>query len=494
MSVATAEAVLRLAMSAGGKWPLPAEVRTLQRLNTYAALRDGDAEALRAVRGRDARREYRIDPLAERIADAWAHYLYGQDPRVRPANDADEELLDYLVDANDLASELERAAGLSVSEGEVWARIYVDELLAPAPLLDWISRRNVLPLWLGGRLAGAAIVTELRNVSANKQTVYRHFEAHAPGVVLNALAVGRGDNLGAWRPLADHPDTAELVEVWQHGLPTMLVERIPNRLRSDKRLGVSDYAGILDVLLDLNEAAAIGAHNMRLTARQRAVISASVAQAYAGGKAGAGAEHLEGLPRAQFDPSEEVFVEDPLDRELGRESSPLRILSYDFDAAALIDWKRDLVETALTRVGLAPQYVGAGVSDGYAISGTALRLRLIPTDNTGRGKARYFDDRVPRILSTMALLDGRPLELGGFGRKWTDPVTPPEVERAPGIPPDLVEEAQRHSALLAAGAESVETAVRELHPEWDDDTVLDEVDRIRADRAAGGTGSLGLLA
>lgn len=490
MSIEAAEALLTRT-EAAGKWPLPAEELILRRLNTYAALRDGDADALRTIRAWDRKKPYRIDPLPELIADAWAHYLFGEEPAVRPSNEADEDLLNELLEVNSFASELERAAGLGVSEGEIWARVYVDELVAPRPLLDWISRRNVLPLWVGPRLAAAAITTELPpRPGAARNEICRHFEVHAPGIVLNALYVGKADKLGPRRPLAEHPDTAELVEAWPHGLAGMLLFRIPNRIRSDRRIGQSDYAGVLDYLLDLNEAAAIGATNMRLTARKRAVISQSIAQAAAGRLGDLPNQDSDDVPHARFDPSEEVFIEDPLDTELGRSSNPLRILEYSFDAGALIEWKRDLVESALTRVGLAPQYVGTHSSDGYAISGTALRLRLIPTDSTGRAKARYWDDTLPRILSTMAQLDGVPLEARGFARPWTDPVTQPTVERRPGLPPDPVEDAQRHAALVAAGVESVETAVRDLHPDYTDDDVTAEVDRIRGDRAAGSGGMI----
>jgi hypothetical protein len=473
----------------GADWPLKGEQHLHRYLNTYRALYEHDHEALARIRSWDTRRQYRVDPLPELIADAWAHYLFGEEPTVRPANDTDAGLLDELLTVNSFASELERAAGLAVAEGEIWSRIFVDMTVAPHPLLDWVSRRNIIPLWIGPRLAAAAVVTELaRPDSAPRSAVYRHLEVHAPGVVVNALLVGRADKLGDRRPLTDHPETAELDETWQHGLPGMLVKRIPNRVRGTRAIGRSDFHGILDYLLDLNEAAAIGAHNMRLTARQRAVISNSIAQAHAGINGGLPNQNVDevdrSIPRARFDASEEVFVTDPLDSELGKAGDPLRILEYSFDAQALIEWKRDLVESALTRVGLAPQYVGTQSSDGYAISGTALRLRLIPTDATGRAKARYWDDALPGILATMAQLDGAPVDAGAFGRQWSDAVTEPVVERRPGLPADQVEEAQRHNTLVAGGLESVRTAVRALHPEWDDARVDEEVQLIREDRAA----------
>jgi hypothetical protein len=484
MDLASIDALVRLAQSGpNGQWPIPAEERLQRELNTWVALREGDRDTLKRVADWPARRAYRVDPLPERIADAWAHYLVGEDPRIVSAQDADAGLWETLLE-RDFPSELERGVNIAVSEGETWSRVYVDERVSTRPLLEWVSRRGVLPLWIGGRLMAAGLVTELRLPDgATKQTVYRHMEAHAAGGVVNVLFRGRNDRIGDLIPLDNHPDTAELLPSWDHGLPGMLVDRIPNRLRGDKRIGISDYSGILDYLLDLNEAASIGAHNARLTARKRAVIPASaIDQPDPLGVTGdVPNQARDEVPRPRFDAGEEVFVEDPLDSELGRSTNPMRVLEYSFDAAALIAWKRDLVESAVTRAGLAVQYVGVGAgAEGYAISGTALRLRLIPTDATGKGKARYLNDGLPRILSTMAQVDALPRNGGGFGRPWSAPLEQPVVERRPGLPVDEPEEATRLQTLVNAGLMSKRTAIKTLHPEWDDDEVSAELDEVGA--------------
>lgn len=495
-----------------GKWPLKCEQPVLTALNTWAAFRESDKATIRQIAGwTDERRQYRVDPLAERIADAWAAYLWGEDPRILAGGDSDQPLMDELLGldptgggATLLASELERAAGLGVSEGEVWSRIYVDETTAPRPLLEWHSRRHVVPLWVGPRLVAAGLWTELAQLPGDAQAgsgskiVWRHFELHAPGLVVNLLYQGKSGELGQRAELTDHPATAGLLETWQHELPGMLLQRIPNRLRGSVHLGISDYAGILDFLLDLNEAATIGATNMRLSARKRAIISAAAAAR--GSRSSDRTLEPEqpsssSVPRATFDPAEDIFVEDPLDAELGSTpTSPFRILEYSFDAQALIDWRRHLVDTALSRAALTGQYVGtADNAQGYAISGTAIRLKLIPTDQAGRAKARYWEDGLPRIVGNMVRLDSNPQAAGGFGRAWAQPELTPTVERRPGLPADNVEEAQRHGTLVAQGLESVQTAVRALHPDWTEAQVSDEVELIQADKRAMTPGTAGSI-
>lgn len=497
--LAPVEALLNHARSEKAtKWPLVREEPILRAINTWVAMRDMDRDTLKRVANWTHPTPYRADGLPGYIADTWAAYLIGDEPQVTAGAKGDQAAMDELLEINQFASELERGVSLAVSEGEIWARIYRDQLVAPAPLVDWVSRGRVLPLWYGPRLVAAAIWDDLpKPANAPTGTYFRLFEVHAPGLVANRLFRGSETKLGRLVDLTDHPMTRELAPEWETGLEGMAVERIPNRLRASRQIGVSDYARIMDPLLDLNEVGMIGAHNVRLTGRKRAVVSQTALRASTTGDNDLTPEENPGAginpPRARFDAAEEVFVQDALDGELGRDAKdPFRILEYSFDAEALIAWKRDLVETAVSRIGLTPQYLGVAGSlgEGYAISGTALRLRLIPQDNAGRSKARYVDDVIPRLLTKMATLD-KVDPAFGFGRAWTQPDELPTFKRTPGIPVDEVEQAQRHEALLRAGAESVETAVRDLHPEWDDTAVRDEVQRIRDDKSSAGPSMFG---
>jgi len=114
-------------------------------------------------------------------------------------------------------------------------------------------------------------------------------------------------------------------------------------------------------------------------------------------------------------------------------------------------------------------------------------LRRIPTDATGRGKARYRDDVLPRILSAMAQIDAMPLEAGGFARGWASPSELPTIVFQPGLPTDNLEDASRHATLLSARAESTRQAVTELHPDWTAEQIDAEVALISDERSATST-------
>lgn len=485
-----------------GAFPPKLEAPIHSDVRTWRAFLDGDRELLALAASWPADRQYRVDPLPDLIASAWASHLFGDDLAVTPETDADSGPLDLLLESNgDLTGELHEAERQVVAEGEAWWRVYADSDVADAPMLEWHSRESVLPLFIGRRLVACALVTELGRHGRSRGKVYRHLEVHAPGVVEHVLFQGTPARIGSTVPLESHPELLELgagltgtpgtleARRWDHGLP-MLMGRITNGRGSARRrgdVGRSDFARVSDFLLDLNEAASIAAENARLTGKKRAIVPEESLQRRRPELVDNGAGQL--VPKGAglgWDAGEDLLVVSKLDAELGTGAdAPFRVLEYSFDAEALITYKRDLVETALTRVGITPQAVGVQAgADGYAISGTALRLRLLPQTKAGNGKLRPWHDQLPSILSLMARLDALPVEAGGFGRRWSSPDLPPAIEWPNPLPHDDVEEAQVEAALVQAGVRSVRTSVAAQHPEWSDEQVDEEVARIAAERPA----------
>lgn len=485
----------RITRQGGGKWPPQGEDKVHKTLRTFRALRESDRRLIKIMCGWPLEgRELHLDPLSERIAEAWATFLWGADPEITSAKDSDQVLFDDLVEASELPSELFRGEDICASEGEVWWRIYVDLRAADHPLVEFRTRDDVVPLWQGRKLLAVAVVDTLEEGGgrgSNQHTVWRHLEVHTDGRLENVLYRGTKSTLGQLRPLADHPETADLEDVWSHELPGKLAGRIPNKLGRDPRLGRSTFHGIKDHLLDLNEAATIGHENMRLTAKRRVVVPAGAITPRRPPDGSDLVDRGDGVlvPNAAtfsgFDAGEDVLVADPLDREMGREASPFKVLEYSFDAAALIAWQRHTAELALTRIGLTPDWLGVVTEQGWGLAstGTALRMRLVPTTMAGNAIARPWDAQVPQILGLLALIDQMPQPRGGFGRTWSDP-SPPAVVRQDALPEDPTEEDSRHAANVTAGIESRRTAIEARHPQWDDKRVDLELKNIDGDKPA----------
>lgn len=463
------------------------QVRTL--LHRWAAFRESDEPALRRLANWANDRGYIIDNLPEKIASAYGYLLFGEDPRVRASDENDQARTDELTAR--LPAALAAAEEVCVSEGEVWWRLLVDPL-ATRPQVTWHSRCDVIPLLSGRDVVAVAFVSMLgppdldAGIASAEQPgrpAWRHLEIHAAGRIENRLYRGTWTKLGDTVDLAAHPDTADTLPVWQHNLP-ILAGRIVNRWGRRPHVGVSDYAGVWTQFLTLNEATTIGRENLRLTAKKRIVVPATAVRSPSGGglpSANRGGDETAARPK--WDATEDVLIHDPLYQEEGDNTAPFRVLEYSFDAQALIAYKQDIVETILTRCDIVPQFVGSG-DFGIGASGTALRVRLLPTVNAAEGKAREWDDQLPHLLTLLQILDALPREQGGLGSPWAAPGEPPSVERTNPLPEDPGEVAARLSTLRTSDLTSIVEAVSELHPNWSQERLDEEVAAIRADAQA----------
>jgi hypothetical protein len=463
----------------------------------YAAFRESDREYLKKLKNWPADRDYIIDPIGERIAEAFADFLFGEDPQFIAADQPeqpddedvsgeqvrapkkevsdddgageDQDRLDDLIDANSLPTELHAAAAMFVAEGEVWWRVYRDDAQSDFPIIEFHSRSHVRPLFRGRKLVACAFVSDLHTEEVNEEwTTWKYVQIVTEDYTRNLLYRGANNELGRAISLKGRPETEDLDEEWTHDLG-MNCGRIHDKLGKDRRYAISTFTGVEDLMFSLNEATTIGHENARLTLKRRLAIPREALNA-----------------SGKFDAGEDVLVmDDPLDEELGGKPTQgkFAVLEYSFDAPALISYKNDLSSIILTRVGLARQLTDPNTTDGAAASGTALRVRLIPTTMAAKGKARPWDDELPKVIMTAQRLDAMPKGRGGFGRSWKKAGEAPIIERADPLPVDPTEETNRHAVAVSSEFESRETAIRALHPDWTDEQVMDELDRIFSELA-----------
>lgn len=462
-------------MTASEVWPLKRERHILQEVHKRRAWRRGEKRVLEYLAKWDTRctelfvgdekREYIHDPLAKRIAGAFADFLYGDEPTTTAHNERDQDWLDFICSENRLPSILHRAERVTASEGESWWHGWVDREVALAPLVEFVSRLRVVPLWRGDRLLAAAFISVL---SDEDDVVWRHLEVHTDGRVVNAVFEGTRNQLGVRRNPATRPEMQGVEEVWAHGLP-ILAGRVVNELDDEHDLGIGEYDQIADLLLALNEARTIGAENTRLTAKKRLFVTESLM-----------------APDGTFDAGADVVQVSAQGGSLGESGStpPVSAVEYSYDAAPLIAHNQDLEATILSRVGLVPQIIGRESAVGAAESGTARKMLFLPTEIAADGKSREWLDRLPIILQRLMLVDQLPAERGGFGRSYAEAGAPPTVELGSILPENDTEITTGAATAVAAGIRSVEQAVRDQHPEWSEQDVAEELDRIHGDAPA----------
>lgn len=450
-------------MLGNNTWP-PAEVKdTWADVSFLAALRMSNEDALRLQAQVTWDAPYITTPVPRMISRAKANMLYGEEPAFVTESDADQDALNAIVAENGLDSELHRAALIASSEGEVWGRIVVAPALLDFPILDFVSRARVIPHFRGRFLTGATFVTSWATTQTER---LRLLEEYGPGYIRSALYRGSSTVLGSEISLDSFDATKGIVPEVLTGFDRPLVHFMPNSFDASPSRGFSDYRGLEQRFLALNEASTIGHQNLRLAGRKRALVDAQY------------------LRNGKFPAGDDVYVRQTTDATMGDAAKPVSMIEYTFEAEQLVRWVDHTLDLALTFAGVAPESVGRG-DVGGAVSGTALRLKMAHSLMEAAGTGRHFDRGVTGLLRDAAVLDSRRTTEGGFGRRWTSPDELPDAKRGDGLPQDDVEAAQILAAWAGADAISTVEKVEYLHPEWAAEDKAAEVARI--DNAAAAT-------
>jgi hypothetical protein len=453
-------------IESGKEFPPHRELRYRMAIELFAALRESEADLLKPTwwdTEYPNNTGYVIDPLAARIPGVWSDMLWGEDPQIEPAIKGDTDELEQLVDDNDLTSSLQWAEEICSSEGEVWSRLVVEPAIQSVQI-EWHSRLNVIPLFIGRKLVAAAVISVL-DYDTETQEEWIYIEYHTDGTVINRLYRHRyGTPLGDPVSLADQEETAQLRDTWNTGLP-MLVDRVHNKLGGDWRVGISDLKGVAGLLLALNEITNIGQENARLTAKQKVVIPQRFLDAQ--GRLPKGAE---------------IIIASEVDADPDKIKNDFAMIEWEFDADAIIKYKSDLTDIILTRARVAPQLVGRHTET--AQTGPALRARLVDTILAGNSKGKIWDKKLPRIISLAAQLENRSPMQGGLGKGWRSPQKPPTIKRKSSLPEDEESKSRRIVTEVNAKVKSQETAVEELNPTWGPARVSEEMTRIKNEQEA----------
>lgn len=442
-------------------WPPPAVRERWEEIEFFEALRDNDEDDLRQYASVRWDAPYIINPLPRLISRASANLLFGEPAKFTPGDEADADALAALTQANDLDSELVRAAMISSSEGEVWGRIVVQPTLLDYPIIEWVSGEYVIPHFSGRFVVGATFVTEWKTGQLERHRLLETYEA---GRITNELYRGTNTSMGVKVPLDSYDATRGRPDEQLTGIDAPLVAFVPNSLGSDPDRGVSDYRGLEQRFLALNQATTIGQQNLKLAGRKRALVDA---------------QYLDSA--GKLVDGDDVYVRQEKDTVMGDAAKPVQMIDYAYDSAPVTAWVDHLIDTTLTYAGVSPQSVGRS-ADGGAVSGTALKLKMSHSLIEAAGKGRHYDRALSRLLRFAALLDSRPTTQGGFGRRWAAPDAEPTVQRGDGLLRDDTEAADQLAKLVNAEVISTEEAVRWWRPDWSPAQVDEEVQRITGAR------------
>lgn len=384
--------------------------------------------------------------------------------------------LDKLMNNDEMHSSFLLGGQLQSAFGGVYGRIVVDKDVSDTPWFDFVDADRAVPEFSWGRLTAVTFWTVLA-ADDSKGGYWRHLERHEPGRVLHGLYKGEKDRLGTLQPLTEHPVTAKLVPHLLEGneIPTgiskLAVDFIPNdtlnppwrNIPELRDLGKPDLtADVLGILDSLDETYTSLMRDVRL-AKARLVATQTMLTDHGPGRGTSINLDREVYEAIQGDPNQPI---------LQAHQFAIRVDEH-------IRIGDDLMTKAIRKAGYSPFSFGIG-DDGGAMTATEVEAKASRSFETRKAKSRYwrafFNRMVPRLMEADAFHfsgEGSKADIEDIEITW-----PPAVKDT-----DLIR-AQTVQAWDAAKAVSLETKVRYLHADWDEDRISEEIERIELENKA----------
>ncbi|HZX38202.1 MAG TPA: hypothetical protein VFF37_07735 [Streptomyces sp.] len=423
-------------------------------------------------------------PIAADIAEMSANLLWADIPAVTVDADSTGDKTSVKATTAQLKRYLDDRGHATWREGSetasarsgVYVRVVWNIKLRPRPWLDVLAPDAVVPEWQWGVLSAATVWRELPSPTGGSE-VWRLLERHEPGQIEYGLYKGDPDRLGMMMALADHPDAESLASRvddqgrMDTGVDRLLVSYVPNiapnrlwdHIPDAQPFGRSDFAGIEPLMGALDEAWTSWMRDLRL-GKARIMLPQSMLESDGPGKGG------------RFDLDREVYAQlDMLDDGAGAASIKevqfaIRVEEHERTCKAL---RRQILSSA----GYSAQSFGDEGT--VAVTATEIAARKEESLTTRGTKILYQRPPLLEVLTTMMWVDVK-----HCGAKGIDPAAELTASWPQAVQPDPEATARSLSLLESAGAISTWMKVKQLHPEWDDEDIAVEVQRIREDKAS----------
>jgi hypothetical protein len=435
-------------------WPPPDIAGHWEKVQGYRRRFDAQRDelvmyAIDLNRTANGRSIFTPAPLARELGQFSSAMLFSSEPAITFEDDAD--LLDEVMGGNAIMARAIAAAARIAIEGRGAWRVHLDESVSDVPQIHYVPEDQVI--WEerhGDIVIGGGVVIE-RRPTPGRDLVYRLVEEHEVGKITRTLYQGAETRLGDVVALDTVAEFAGLDEVLDTDLDAPTLFRWNN-----KPGGESDLAG-LEALLDrYDEGWSL------LVDKMRKSVPVSFADASLFDDKG------------QVDLSGVIPIRrGNLARAMGDEPSRwAETVQPDLQAEAHIAVLNRLREEIFADAGYSLASYGLDVA-GTADSGTALRLKQARTIQTKNAKEWEATEALKNALACAMCWHDKGTAVKDYR---------PEIKLADAMPRDEREIAQTVTQYHAAEAISLEEMIRARRPDWDDEAVEEEAERIRGEK------------
>jgi hypothetical protein len=407
-------------------------------------------------------------PLAGDIARTSADLLFSEPPKLsveKTANTKAQQRLEDLMN-NGLQATLLEGGEVCAGLGGSYMRVVWDDKISNNCWIDIVHHDCAVPDFSYGHLTG---VTFWRILSIDGATVVRHLERREPGFILHGVYVGSPSQLGKQKALTAYPETKNLQPVITLPPSVMTAEYVPNvrpargwrHIPSMAYWGQSDFQGVTGLMDALDETYSSWMRDIRL-GKGRVITPNSYLTSHGPGRG------------ASWDEDREIYAGlDMLVRPTDS-GSGLTINQFDIRVQEHSDTAKALVEQIVRQAGYSAATFGEA-ADGQAITATEIRSRERRSMVTRSRKALYWGSAIRNICEALLVVERFLYKTG------IDPDLP-DIQFQDSISEDPQTMATTANLLAMAEAASIETRVRLVNPDWDDDDVATEVLRIKDEK------------
>jgi A118 family predicted phage portal protein len=413
-------------------------------------------------------------PIAGDIAGTSADLLFGEPPTIKIAEAHEEkaseaykksqETLDTMLEKGFYRKIIE-AAEVCAAMGGAYIKVAWDSDISnyPIPVVEQVD--TAIPVFKFGVLT-QVIFWKVLKIDDSGHKVYRLLETYDnDGSITYKLYLGNSEKLGKEKQLNTLPEAAEYEDVYTKVdalLAVYIPNVLPNRYNRDSYLGRSDYAGNEGLMDSLDETYSSWMRDI-LLAQAKVIIPGS---------------YLEKDSNTGFRYNVDKMIFAKLDIDPVADGNKITEIQFDIRAEAFEKTTLNLLERIISSAGYSPQSFGLNI-EGRAESGTALNIRERKSFATRTRKESYWEPALKQIVKLMIAI--YKLELKGdieadvtITTQFSDSVTS-----------DMSETSTALQQLSLAMAVSTETKVRLLHPDWSEDEIMGEVEKIIEENSIG---------
>ena len=417
-------------------------------------------------------------PLAADMAAVSSDLLFGNAPRCKVYDDREEaeendkqNRLDLILRKNTFESLLQEAAETAAVIGDVYLKCNWDSKALAYPSICYVSGEDAVPEYRFRKLVCVHFFTIIKQ-DRKTGRIWRLYERYEPGHIWSMVYTGDAAVLGTETPSGlESYGVEEHVAVPGGGMMAVHIANMkPSRVR-EQYYGRSEFEGMRDMLDSLDEAWSSWMRDIRL-AKARLIVPGE----YLRKRDSAGPD---GQPNGQqmfpdnqytfeFDEDVEVYVAMDIANDKNMAITPSQFAIRAAEHAATVE---ALIRNIISMGGYSPQTFGLDIN-GQATSGTALLIREKKTYQMRSKKLNYWSEPLESFLTAVLHLDAEVYHIPNV-----HPDDRVIVEFPDSMSTDITTMAQAVQMMHNAQAVSVRTAIKMLHPDWEDGQIEEEAEK-----------------